>query len=62
MSGLVMCADHRCCHYGTCYRAQAEPQQDQKFWALSPREGDQCSHYAPMFYTDGTSALREPMQ
>ena len=59
MSTLTMCADHRCPHYEECYRAQAEPEPDQRFYALSPREGDKCHLYAPMMYTDGASALKE---
>lgn len=57
MSTITMCADQHCPNHATCYRAQAEPEPDQKFWALSPREGNTCTHYAPMQYTDGTSAL-----
>lgn len=57
---LNMCADQHCPNYATCYRAQATPEKDQPFYALSPRNGDTCMLYAPMFRTDGTSALKEP--
>ena len=33
---LTMCADKHCPEYGTCYRAQAKPTPDQRFWAVSP--------------------------
>lgn len=56
---LTMCADQNCPEYGTCYRAQAKPAQDQRFWAVSPREGNSCRFYAPMYFTNGASALRE---
>lgn len=59
MSDITMCADQNCPHYATCYRAQATPGERQPFFALSPREGDKCHLYAPMFYTDCTSALKE---
>lgn len=60
MSDLTMCADAHCPTYATCYRAQAVPAERQMFFALSPREGNTCTHYAPMQYTDGTSALLSP--
>lgn len=59
MSTITMCADQHCPNHATCYRAQSEPAPDQKFWALSPRDLDVCIYYAPMQYTDGTSALKE---
>lgn len=59
MPDITMCADQHCPNFSTCYRAQATPEPDQRFYALSPREGDACILYAPMTYTDGTSALKE---
>ena len=59
---LTMCADQHCPEYGTCYRAQAKPAPDQRFWAVSPREGNSCRFYAPMYFTNGLSALREDAQ
>ena len=56
---LTMCADQHCPEYGTCYRAQAKPTPDQRFWALSPREENSCIYYAPIYFTNGSSALRE---
>ena len=60
--GLTMCADQHCPEYGTCYRAQAKPALDQRFWAVSPREGNSCRFYAPIYFTNGASALREDAQ
>jgi len=58
--GLTMCADQHCPEYGACYRAQTKPAQDQRFWAVSPREGNSCRFYAPMYFTNnGLSALRD---
>lgn len=59
---LTMCADQHCPEYGTCYRAQAKPAPDQRFWAVSPREGNSCRFYAPIYFTNGASALREDAQ
>ena len=59
---LTMCADQRCPEYGTCYRAQAKPAQNQRFWALSPREDNSCRFYAPIYFTNGAVALREDVQ
>ena len=59
---LTMCADQHCPEYGTCYRAQAKPAPGQHFWALSPREGSSCRFYAPIYFTNGSSALREDSQ
>lgn len=56
---LTMCADQHCPEYGTCYRAQAKPAPNQRFWAVSPREGNSCRFYAPMYFTNGETALRE---
>lgn len=56
---LTMCADQHCPEYGTCYRAQAKPAPYQRFLALSPREGSSCRFYAPIYFTDGASALRD---
>ncbi len=56
---LTMCADQHCPEFGTCYRAQAKPDPDQRFWAVSPREDNSCRFYAPMYFTNGLSALRE---
>ena len=56
---LTMCADQHCPEFGTCYRAQAKPVPDQRIWAVSPREGNSCRFYAPMYFTNGLSALRE---
>ena len=60
--GLTMCADKHCPEYGTCYRAQAKPAPDQRFWAVSPREDNSCRFYAPMYFANGLSALREDAQ
>jgi hypothetical protein len=59
---LTMCADQHCPEYGTCYRAQAKPAPDQRFWAVSPREDNSCRFYAPMYFTNGLSALQEDAQ
>lgn len=59
---LTMCADRHCPEYGTCYRSQAKPVPDQRFWAVSPREGNSCRFYAPMYFTNGLSSLREDAQ
>ena len=59
---LTMCADQHCPEYGTCYRSQAKPAPDQRFWAVSPRDGSSCRFYAPMYFTNGASALREDAQ
>ena len=59
---LAMCADKHCPEYGTCYRAQAKPTPDQRFWAVSPREENSCIYYAPIYFTNGVSALREDAQ
>lgn len=59
---LTMCADQHCPEYGTCYRAQAKPAPNQRFWALSPREDNSCRFYAPIYFTNGASALREDAQ
>ena len=56
---LTMCADQHCPEFGTCYRAQTKPAQDQRFWAVSPRDGSSCRFYAPIYFTDGASALRD---
>ena len=60
--GLTMCADQHCPEFGTCYRAQTKPAPDQRFWAVSPREGNSCQFYAPIYFTNGLSALREDAQ
>ena len=59
---LTMCADQHCPEYGTCYRAKAKPTSDQRFWAVSPREDNSCRFYAPIYFTNGASALREDAQ
>ena len=56
---ITMCADQHCPEYGTCYRAQAKAAPDQRFWAVSPREGNSCRFYAPIYFTNGASALRD---
>ena len=56
---LTMCADQHCPEYGTCYRAQAKPTPDQRFWAVSPREDSSCRFYAPIYFVNCLSALRE---
>ena len=56
---LTMCADQHCPEFGTCYRAQTKPAQDQRFWAVSPRDGSSCRFYAPIYFTDGAGALRD---
>ena len=59
---LTMCADQHCPEYGTCYRSQAKPTSDQRFWAVSPREDNSCRFYAPIYFTNGAGALREDAQ
>ena len=59
---LTMCADQHCPEFGTCYRAQAKPAHNQPFWAVSPREDNSCRFYAPIYFTNGASALREDAQ
>lgn len=59
---LTMCADQHCPEFGTCYRAQAKPAPGQHFWALSPREDNSCRFYAPVYFANGASALREHEQ
>ena len=59
---LTMCADQNCPEYGTCYRAQVKPTPDQRFWAVSPREDNSCRFYAPIYFANGSSALREDAQ
>ena len=56
---ITMCADQHCPEFGTCYRAQAKPAHNQPFWAVSPREDNSCRFYAPIYFTNGSSALRE---
>lgn len=56
---LTMCADQHCPEFGTCYRAQAKPAPNQRFWALSPREDNSCRFYAPIYFTNGLVALRD---
>ena len=62
VESLTMCADQHCPEYGTCYRAQAKPTPDQRFWAVSPREDNSCRFYAPIYFTNGLVALREDAQ
>ena len=59
VGSLTMCADQHCPEFGTCYRAQAKPAPYQRFWAVSPREGNSCRFYAPIYFTNGASALRD---
>ena len=59
---LTMCANQHCPEFGTCYHAQARPAPNQRFWALSPREGNSCRFYAPVYFANGASALREDAQ
>ena len=56
---LTMCADQHCPEYGTCYRAQAKPTSDQRFWAVSPREENSCIYYAPIYFTNGATAMKD---
>ena len=56
---LTMCADQHCPEYGTCYRAQAKPTPDQRFWAVSPREENSCIYYAPIYFTNGATAMKD---
>ena len=56
---LTMCADQHCPEFGTCYRSRAKPAHNQPFWAVSPREENSCRFYAPIYFTNGASALRE---
>lgn len=56
---LTMCADQHCPEFGTCYRAQAKPAPDQRFWGVSPREDNSCRFYAPIYFSSGSSALRD---
>lgn len=55
---LTMCADQHCPEFGTCYRAQAKPAPDQRFWAVSPREENSCIYYAPIYFTNGATAMK----
>ena len=59
---MTMCADQHCPEFGTCYRARAKPAPGQHFWALSPREDNSCRFYAPIYFANGASALREDAQ
>jgi len=60
MSDITMCRDSKCPNNVTCYRAQAKPHQErQSYFSPQPRNVDGCLYYAPMDYTDGTSALKE---
>lgn len=59
---LTMCADQHCPEFGTCYRSQVKPVPDQRFWAVSPREDNSCRFYAPIYFANGASALREDAQ
>lgn len=59
---LTMCADQHCPEFGTCYRAQAKPAPNQRFWALSPRKDNSCRFYAPIYFANGASALLEDAQ
>lgn len=56
VTGLKSCKDSLCTLRDTCYRAQIT--SDVTF-ERSPRDGDGCAYYAPMEYTDGSSALVE---
>ena len=56
---LTMCADQHCPEFGTCYRAQAKPTPDQRFWAVSPREENSCIYYAPIYFTNGATAMKD---
>lgn len=56
---LTMCADQHCTEFGTCYRAQAKPALDQRFWAVSPREENSCIYYAPIYFTNGDTAMND---
>ena len=56
---LTMCADQHCPEYGTCYRAQAKPAPNQRFWALSPREENSCIYYAPIYFTNGATVMKD---
>jgi hypothetical protein len=60
MSDLTLCRDTKCPNAANCYRAQAKPHPvNQAYYDPSPRRGDDCMYYAPMEYTDGTSAVRQ---
>ena len=56
---MTMCADQHCPEFDTCYRSQVKPVPDQRFWAVSPREENSCRFYAPIYFTNGASALRD---
>ena len=60
MANITMCQDKGCCNFATCYRAQAQPNLwRQAYYSPSLRtEGESCLYYAPMEYSDGTSAVR----
>lgn len=60
MADITMCQDKECCNFATCYRAQATANPyRQAYYSPSPRtEGQPCLYYAPMQYSDGTSAVR----
>lgn len=61
MTNITMCKDSTCETFQNCYRAQAKPEPVQIFYPASPREAGHCYLYAPMTYTDGSSALKEPL-
>lgn len=58
---MTMCADKHCPEFGTCYRSQAKPTPDQRFWAVSPREENSCIYYAPIYFTNGATAMKDAM-
>ena len=57
MTLLKMCRDTECPNFDRCYRAQAEPAPvDQPYFDRSPHTGETCIYFAPVEYSDGTSA------
>lgn len=57
MADITMCEDRECPNFQRCYRAQAPANEyRQAYFMASPRDLEICRFYAPMEYSDGTSA------